>query len=227
MGTITAVLLIAVGIYIILVPMIAQKQTDDVQKKLDLEYEKIVKKNRQSEKIEEPEPQQQIDDPVVDFTEEDTKESKENKETNEEVTAILERQQILGKITCEKIGIEYVVVEGAERDNIRASIGHILGTAQMGGEGNCVLAGHRGGYYGEFFKNIHLLQNKDKVVVTDVYDRAYVYEVYDKFVVEPTEIWVCNKIEGENTLTLLSCEDEGTRRFIVRCRLTESETQLE
>lgn len=183
-GIITAVLLFAVGIYIILIPLIAQKQTDDVQKKLDSEYGKIVRENKKSEKKEESVPQQQIEEPVVDFVEEETQEPKETAEVNEEVTTILERQQILGKIACEKIGIDYVVVEGAKRDNLRASIGHISGTAGMGGEGNCVLAGHRGGYYGEFFKNIHLLQNKDKVVLTDVYDRTYVYEVYDQFVVE-------------------------------------------
>ena len=120
---------------------------------------------------------------------------------------------------CEKLNIKFVVVEGATRDNIRATIGHITGTAGMGGKGNCVLAGHRGGYYGEFFENIDRLEKGDTVILTDTYNRSYTYKVYKQFVVEPTETWICDPVEGEDTLTLLSCEENGTKRIIVRCRL--------
>lgn len=223
-GAIIAGMLVVLGIFIILIPWIAQKKTKDTQDNLQAEYAKIVEENSQSvEEVKEPEPQQEMDYTVADFSNEDSNEEPEVT-NNKEVQNILDRQQILGKISCEKIDLEFVVVEGAKRDNIRAAIGHITGTAGMGGKGNCVLAGHRGGYYGEFFKNIDLLENGDKVILTDVYNREYIYEVYKQFVVEPTELWVCDKIEGEDTLTLLSCEDNGTRRIIVRCRLVEHDS---
>lgn len=216
---IIASIMLIVGIFMIMIPQIAQKRTKDTQDNLQTEYNKIVEENKKSkEKKKEPEAQQKMDYTVADFSSE---ELEKPEKTDKEVGEILDRQQIIGKIICKKINIDFVVVEGAQRDNIRASIGHITGTAGIGGKGNCVLAGHRGGYYGEFFKNIHLLENKDKVVLTDVYDREYIYEVYEQFVVEPTELWVCDKVKGENTLTLLSCEDDGTRRRIVRCRLLE------
>lgn len=218
-GAVLAGILLVIGIFIILIPWIAQNRTKDTQDKLQAEYERIVEENSLSkEEAKEPEAQQEMDYTVADFINEVPEETNNSKEVKD----ILDRQKILGKIACEKIGIEFVVVEGANRDNIRASIGHITGTAGMGGNGNCVLAGHRGGYYGEFFKNIHLLENGDKVILTDVYGREYIYIMYEQFVVEPTELWICDEIEGENTLTLLSCEDEGTRRIIVRCRLQES-----
>lgn len=221
-----ASIMLIIGIIIIMIPWFVQKRTQDTQDNLQTEYEKIVEENKQSEeKYKEPEKQQKMDYTVADFSieREEPEESREPEATDTEVGKILDRQQIIGKIYCKKINIEFIVVEGAQRDNIRASIGHITGTAGMGGEGNCVLAGHRGGYYGEFFKNIHLLENGDKVVLTDIYDRKYIYEVYDQFIVDPTELWVCEKVKGENTLTLLSCEDNGTRRRIVRCRLLERE----
>lgn len=220
-GLIMAGMMMIIGIFIIMIPWIAQKRTKDTQDNLQTEYERIVEENKKSKEEEkEPEAQQKMDYTVADFS---TEGSEEPEETDKEVGEILDKQQIIGKIFCEKINIDFVVVEGAKRDNIRASIGHITGTAGMGGKGNCVLAGHRGGYYGEFFKNIHLLENGDKVVLTDVYDREYIYEVYDQFIVEPTELWVCDKVKDKNTLTLLSCEDNGTRRRIVRCRLQEND----
>lgn len=216
-GMVIAAIMMIVGIGVMLIPMIAQKQTKDIQNNLNTEYEQLLEENRNLQNKKEPQAQEEMDYSVADF--EGAEEIED--EYDPEVESILKRQKILGKITCEKINMEFVVVEGASRDNIRASIGHITGTAGMGGDGNCVLAGHRGGYYGVFFKNIDQLEAGDQVVLTDIYDRNYTYEVYKQFVVEPTELWICDRIDGENTLTLLSCEDHGKRRLIVRCRLTE------
>ena len=213
-GTIFAVILILAGIGVMLVPTFFQKQNKGVQQDLTSEYEKIVSENENKEQMPTAEPQQEnYVYEEADFLEENS---------NEDTKAIIARQKILGLITCEKLNFKFVVVEGATRDNIRATIGHITGTAGMGGKGNCVLAGHRGGYYGEFFERIDQLEKGDKVVLTDLYNRSYTYKVYKQFVAEPTETWICNPIENENTLTLLSCEENGTKRIIVRCRLEES-----
>ena len=210
-GTIFAVILILAGIGVMLVPTFFQNQNKGVQQDLTSEYEKIVSENENKEQMPTAEPQQEnYVYEEADFLEENS---------NEDTKAIIARQKILGLITCEKLNLKFVVVEGATRDNIRATIGHITGTAGMGGKGNCVLAGHRGGYYGEFFEHIDKLENGDEVVLTDLYNRSYTYEVYKQFVVEATETWICDPIEDEDTLTLLSCEDNGTKRIIVRCRL--------
>lgn len=211
LGTIFACVLILAGIGVMLVPTFFQKQNDEVQQDLTSEYEKIISENKDKEQIPTAEPQQEgYTYKEADFLEENS---------NENTKAIIARQKILGLITCEKINLKFVVVEGATRDNIRATIGHITGTAGMGGKGNCVLAGHRGGYYGEFFEHIDQLKAGDEVVLTDLYNRSYTYKVYEQFVVEPTETWICDPIKNEDTLTLLSCEADGTKRIIVRCRL--------
>lgn len=214
LGTIFACVLILVGTGVMLVPTFFKQQNNQVQQDLTSEYEKIISENKNKEQPPTAEPQQEG------YTYEEADFLEEN--SNEETKAIIARQKILGLITCEKLNFKFVVVEGATRDNIRATIGHITGTAGMGGKGNCVLAGHRGGYYGEFFERIDQLEKGDKVVLTDLYNRSYTYKVYKQFVAEPTETWICNPIENENTLTLLSCEENGTKRIIVRCRLEES-----
>ena len=211
LGTIFACILILVGIGVMLVPTFFKQQNNQVQKDLTSEYEKIVSENENKKQLPTAEPQQEeYTYKEADFLEENS---------NEDTRTIIARQEILGLIFCEKLNIKFVVVEGATRDNIRATIGHITGTAGMGGKGNCVLAGHRGGYYGEFFENIDRLEKGDTVILTDTYNRSYTYKVYKQFVVEPTETWICDPVEGEDTLTLLSCEENGTKRIIVRCRL--------
>lgn len=210
-GVFFGILLLAVGVGILFVPMMSKKSSDNIQKALTRQYKTIVKENQSEKEIPLPKPQdEKMDYTIADFIEENS---------TDETRGIIDRQQILGVITCETIDIQYVVVEGAQRDNIRAAIGHITGTAGFGGMGNCVLAGHRGGYYGEFFQNIHKLSNGDRVMLTDLYDRTYIYAVYEQEVVESNDLWICDPISGENTLTLLSCEDNGKRRRIVRCRL--------
>lgn len=152
----------------------------------------------------------------------DVKKSKNVKyKRSDIVDQILKYQEIIGIISIKKLDITFPVVEGAERENIRAAIGHIKGTADFGEAGNCVLAGHRGGVYGVFFKYINKLETGDKVKLTDINGKNYNYTVYDQFVVEPTDMQIIQPIGEEKTLTLLSCEAGGTKRLIIRCRLVK------
>lgn len=133
----------------------------------------------------------------------------------------LKRQKVYGIIEIPKIDVNFVVVVGTEQSNLRCAIGHMTGTAHIGQKGNCVLAGHRGGIYGSFFRNIDQLENGAEVKVINMRKETYTYEVYDQFVVNPDDMSVTEDIEDETTLTLISCEDNGTTRLIVRCRLKE------
>lgn len=153
----------------------------------------------------------------LDLVEEEEKPLTEKEKT---IKAILNGQKLLGILEIDKLDIVFPIVEGTERGNIRAAIGHMKKTALPGQEGNCVLAGHRGGIYGEFFKNIHKLKKGDTVALTDLNGIIYTYMVYEQFIVEPQDIWVVDEIGGK-TLTLVSCEKNGTKRLIVRCSLAE------
>ena len=132
---------------------------------------------------------------------------------------LLKSQKVYGIIEIPKIDVNFVVVVGTERSNLRCAIGHMTGTAHIGQKGNCVLAGHRGGIYGTFFKNIDRLEKGAEVKVINMRKQTYTYEVYEQFVVNPDDMSVTEDINDETTLTLISCEDNGATRIVVRCRL--------
>ncbi len=134
---------------------------------------------------------------------------------------LLQKQKVYGIIEIPDINLNSVIVVGTEPENLRPAIGHMSGTAHIGQIGNCVLAGHRGGIYGTFFKNIDMLSNGAEVKVINMRKETYTYEVYEQFVVNPDDMSVTTDIDEETTLTLISCEDDGATRLIVRCRLKE------
>ena len=212
------VLFILVGIGIVLIPFITQSKNAKVQKALLQKYDLLISDNISNLMSTMQPIEQEKEEVFVDFSEHTETTTDFSKYAQDNVKDIVSQQKIIGLISCDKLDMKLVVVEGANKENLRATIGHIEKTSAIGEEGNCVLAGHRGGYYGEFFQNIHMLAEGDIVTVTDIRNQSYQYKVYEQFVVEPTEVWICNPIEGEDTLTLLSCEDNGTRRIVVRCR---------
>lgn len=140
-------------------------------------------------------------------------------EKNKTIKEVLSYQTLLGVIEIEKLNIEFPIVEGSERSNIAVSIGHMKNSASLGAKGNCVLAGHRGGIYGVFFRDVDQLQKGDKVKVTNMNGEIFYYKMYDSFLVEPDEMWVIDDIGQEYTLTLVTCEEQSKKRRIIRCRL--------
>ena len=115
--------------------------------------------------------------------------------------------------------------EEALRDN--AGI-HLEGTGHpWEGEANVYIAGHRLGYPDTdswlAFWDLDALENSDKVVLTDANGKEYRYEVYEELVVEPTDLYVTEPIEGKNVVTLQTCTlPDYADRLIVRAELKAS-----
>jgi sortase A len=67
------------------------------------------------------------------------------------------------------------------------------------------------------------LRRGDKVYVTDANGNRYIYRVYRKFAVYPTETWVTRPVRGKSILTLQSCTlPNYTERLIVRAQLVRT-----
>jgi len=120
----------------------------------------------------------------------------------------------IGMIEIEKIDLQYPIVNGAGQKELRFAVGHVEGTAGIGEKGNCVLAGHRGSRYGAFFKRIGELVEGDVIRLMDEDGVWYEYVVLEKFVVSPNEVWVLEH-DGEEKVTLISCENGGRERIVV------------
>ncbi|QIN85285.1 sortase [Rubrobacter tropicus] len=91
-------------------------------------------------------------------------------------------------------------------------------------EANIYIAGHRIGFPGTnsdlAFYDLDKVGNGDKVYVEDSDGRRYTYEVFEKKIVEPTDLSVLKRVEGKNILTLQTCTlPDYTKRLIVKAEL--------
>lgn len=119
-------------------------------------------------------------------------------------------------LLIESIAIRYPVLEGAGNSQIRYAIGHMTETAGLGEKGNCVLCGHNGSRNGTFFTNLNQLSAGDKVKITDKKGEVHMYQVADTCIIGPYDNTVKNQSD-EEILTLLTCANKGTKRFVCRC----------
>lgn len=140
---------------------------------------------------------------------------------SEEDAAALSKEEVIGLIEIEALDLKYAVLEGAGSYELSCGIGHITDTAGIGEVGNCVLAGHNGSRHGTYFTHLKTLKEGDVVKLTDKKGNQYFYEVESMKVVGPYDNSV--KDQGEETeLTLLTCENSGTMRLVVKCTWTET-----
>lgn len=122
----------------------------------------------------------------------------------------------IGIIEIESLDIKYPIFEGAGDTELNAGIGHLPETADLLTEGNCVLAGHNGSRRGVFFTNLCEIQMGDMVVVTNKNMTTHTYKVVSTGTVGPNDASV-RESKGREYLTLFTCANHGTMRFVVGC----------
>lgn len=158
---------------------------------------------------------------ILEEKQEDETEMEETEEEGEatigeEDAAIFAEGDVLAILEIESIGIRYPVVEGCSSSNLNKAIGHMSETAMVGSAGNCVLCGHNGSRYGEFFTKLNQVEEGDVVTLLDTNGVIYSYEVTESFVVGPYDNSI--KTQGDTEeLTLFTCAERGTKRFVVKC----------
>lgn len=128
------------------------------------------------------------------------------------------------RLVIPSIGVHIGVVEGEDDSVLYRGAWRRPGTGTPATGGNTVITGHRFHYIppnNRTFYNLNKLATGSKVFVfwNDV---EYVYEVYDRFVVEPNQTEIEKNMEG-NILTLYTCHPLWTadQRLVVRGRLLE------
>ena len=140
---------------------------------------------------------------------------------SKEDEAILKEGGVIGIIEIPGLDIRYPVMEGTTSKVLNAGIGHIEETAGIGESGNCVLCGHNGSRYGTFFTSLSQISIGDEVMITDKKGLKHIYEVTETEIVNPYDNSI--KTQGtEKELTLFTCSQKGTMRFVVRCIYKEA-----
>ena len=119
---------------------------------------------------------------------------------------------------------------GDDEDALRDYVGiHLEGTGYpWEDEANVYIAGHRLGYPGTesflAFYDLDNVQEGDQVTISDANGKQYVYEVFNVFVVAPTDLYVTEPIEGKNVVTLQTCTlPDYADRLIVQAELKDTQ----
>ena len=148
--------------------------------------------------------------------EEEQNEEKQNKKDHKKKDSLLLQEGVIGIIEIPSLDIKYPVFEGAGSVQLNEGIGHMTNTTELCGKGNCVLAGHNGSRRGVYFTYLCNIEAGAKVVLTNRKKEKHEYTVKEMKVVNPYDEWVTEQTEEER-LTLFTCAEHGTKRFVVKC----------
>ncbi len=126
------------------------------------------------------------------------------------------------EIIIPKINVEIPVVydepsidEAKVEKALERGVVHYATTPNPGELGNAVIFGHSSnnilnkGKYKFAFVLLSKLENGDNFYI-DKDGKRYVYQVFDKRIVEPTEVSVLNTASQPATVTLITCDPPGT-----------------
>lgn len=122
------------------------------------------------------------------------------------------------RIRIPSIGIEYPVLSETSDELLKISVNKYWAPNGANEVGNYCIVGHN--YRnGKMFGRLHELANGDRVELEDLTGRKVTYQVYNKYVVKPTDTrCTSQKTNGKKELTLITCTNYGKERLIVKCR---------
>jgi sortase A len=124
---------------------------------------------------------------------------------------------VIAIIKVPSLGIEYPVLSEQSTALLKESVCKYWGP-NPNEIGNFCIVGHN--YKNDkFFSKLDTLQNNDIIELTDMSGRMLEYQVYDKYVVEPTDTSCTSQLtHGKKELTLITCYNNGKQRTIVKAK---------
>ena len=124
----------------------------------------------------------------------------------------------IGQINIPKISCSYPILSSKE-DNYTTLLK--IAPCKFWGPnpneiGNFCIVGHN--YRNsQFFSKVPSLENGDIIQITDLFGKTIEYEVYDKFVVDPTNTdCTSQKTNGRREITLITCTNDNKQRVVVK-----------
>ncbi len=106
------------------------------------------------------------------------------------------------RIQIPAIEVDAPVVQGDGWEQLKKGVGHHIGSANPGQNGNLVLTAHND-IFGEIFRDLDRLVPGDLIIVYTL-QRQYVYVVTETRIIAPTEVEVMLPTP-DATVTLISC----------------------
>ena len=117
----------------------------------------------------------------------------------------------IARLEMPRINVDWIVVAGVEKGDLKKGPGHYPETPMPGQLGNSAVAGHRT-TYGQPFYSIEQMQPGDEIIMTTPAGR-FVYIVTGQQIVSPNDYQVITTTDPTMaTLTLTSCHPRWTTR---------------
>ena len=130
----------------------------------------------------------------------------------------VKKGETFARLSIPRLESRWVVLEGADTNELKRGPGHLVQTAMPGARGNCVIAGHRDTQF-RVLRNVKIGEN----ISVEMGGRTYVYRVVDRHVVAPTDTRPL-KPTPNSSLTLVTCYPfyyvgPAPKRFVIRAEL--------
>lgn len=115
------------------------------------------------------------------------------------------------------LDINYPVLSESTEELLKKSLNKFWGP-EPNEVGNYVIVGHN--YKNKtYFGKLPGIELGTKVELTDFSGKMVEYEVYDKYVVDPTDTSCTSQLtNGKRELTLITCTSTGKQRHVIKCR---------
>ena len=125
----------------------------------------------------------------------------------------------IGRLEIPTIDLDEPIREGVHLSVIDRGVAHWAGTAEAGGLGNMVLAGHRTTKTAPF-RDLDRLRPGDSIAVTAFDGRTAQYLVTETVIVSPRDLWIVEQTDVP-MLTLFACHPKRSaqQRIAVRAVL--------
>lgn len=127
---------------------------------------------------------------------------------------------VMATITIPKITLTLPIYHYCTEMQLENGVGHIYGTSlPIGGEGHCVLTGHRGLPSAELFTRLDEIGISDLVQISSL-GETLVYRIYSIQTVLPKDVEDIRIEPGKDLLTLVTCTPYGvnTHRLVITAR---------
>ena len=126
----------------------------------------------------------------------------------------------IGILTIDSINLRLPIAEGIEYASLRIAPGRVPQTAQVGGIGKAVIAGHRNYAYGSMFNRLGEVEIGDLIQYQARNGELMDFEVFEIAVIEPQDQIAFIQPVNESIITLYTCTPVrvASHRLIIRAQ---------
>ena len=138
-------------------------------------------------------------------------------ERNTSVTSSGQEYYTVAIINIPSIGVNYPILNTTTDELLKISPCYFWGP-KPNEVGNFCIVGHN--YRNsKFFSKVPTLKTGDIIEITDLKGRTIKYSVYDKYVVDPSDVsCTSQRTNGDKEITVITCTNDSSQRVIVKAK---------